>query len=99
MKRKLLLILAALLVFGITAGAYAVKTNRAASGKDWCCEMAGCCKDGHCPMKNKQAGAADPTDKPTDTSKVVVMGGDGDDCCKPGSDCCKNGSCCHHPKS
>ena len=109
MKRKLLILVAALFVFGLTIGAHGVISNRSVSpvkasccdcckgkagqtaavdAKDSCCDM-DCCKDDHCPMKDKQAA-----DQSADMSKVVFVGGE-DSCCSPGADCCKGGSCCH----
>jgi hypothetical protein len=90
MKRKLLIFVAALIVFCFTAGAYAIKSSYAATAKADCCCCKGdscpmggdCCKDkDNCPMKDKMASA----ENAADMSKVVVAG-DGDSCC----------SCCHH---
>ena len=89
MKKKFLVILIALFIFGLTAGAYAIKLNRDTSNKAMaCCDM-DCCKDGHCsmggdcckgndncPMKDKQTATTETSDK----SNVVVAGG-GENCC------------------
>lgn len=103
MKKKFLILLIALFVFGLTAGAYAIKLNPDSSNTiSACCNM-DCCKDGqcamggdcckgredNCPMKNKQTADTAATDM-----KNVVVAGGGDSCCKPGADCCKSGSCC-----
>jgi hypothetical protein len=96
MKKKFLIALAALMIFGLAIGVYAFQVNQSKGGtKSLCCAMAGCCKDGHCPMKDKEKK---DTTSAVDMSKVVVVGGDGDSCCKPGADCCKGGSCCHGNK-
>jgi hypothetical protein len=104
MKKKFLLAIAALMIFGLAIAAYAFQAANASTGiKASCCAMADCCKDGHCkmggsccdgscPMKDKQS--ADTTST-INMSKVVVAGGDGNSCCQPGADCCKGGSCCH----
>jgi hypothetical protein len=97
MKRKLLILVIALFVLGLSAGAYAIKLNsNAATANAACCDM-DCCKDGHCPMggdcckgndncpmMNKQAATAEQTG---DMKNVVMMGG-GDNCC----DHCKHKS-------
>jgi hypothetical protein len=93
MKKKFLVILVALFVFGLAAGAYAIKLNNDTSNKAMaCCDM-DCCKDGHCsmggdcckdncPMKDQQTAATETSDK----SNVVVARGEG--CC----DHCKHKS-------
>ena len=103
MKKKFLIAIAALMMFGLVIGVYAFQTNQTTNAKASCCAMADCCKDGHCKMGRSCCDGSCPIkdkDK-TDTtstvnmSKVAVVGGDGDSCSKPGADCCKGGSCCH----
>jgi hypothetical protein len=106
MKKKFLIIIAALMIFGLAIAAYAFQAANAASAgtkasccadccKDGHCKMGGSCCDGSCPMKDKEKK---DTTSAMNLSKVVVVGGDGDSCCKPGADCCKGGACCHGKK-
>ena len=78
MKKKLLIFVIALLVLGLSAGAYAIKLNSsAATAKAACCDM-DCCKN---HMNAATATAA---------SKDSCCG---QDCCKDGNcsmDCCKD---------
>ena len=108
MKKKFLIIIAALMIFGLAIAAYAFQAANAASAgtKASCCAMADCCKDGHCKMGGSCCDGACPmkdkekkdTTSAMNLSKVVVVGGDGNSCCKPGADCCKGGACCHGKK-
>jgi hypothetical protein len=78
MKKKLLIFVIALLVLGLSAGAYAIKLNsNAANATAACCDM-DCCK-------NHKSGAMTTADGKDSCCDM--------DCCKDGNcsmDCCKD---------
>ena len=106
MKKRIILAVTILLVFGLTIAAFAYNK----SGETNTAAMDCCLKSDDCPLKNKVAETAakddcclkDDTcplkDKQTQTSAIdmknVVVAGSGESCCQPGADCCKSGSCC-----
>lgn len=75
MKKKIFLVMSAVLVFGLAIAVYAFNTAGSvdASTKAACC----CCKGDTCPMKDKNAAATDKT-----------AAHDGCDCCQGGADAC-----------
>jgi Flp pilus assembly protein CpaB len=79
MRKRILLALAALLVFGLAAVTFAFNhtQNHHSSAT-------------HCPMMKQNT----PETKGVDMTNVTVAGDD-ENCCQPGADCCKGGSCCH----
>ncbi len=105
MKKRILLAISLLLVFGLTITAFAYnqasKTNQTA--------MSCCAKSDDCPLKNKNADSTAKEDccmkddscpmkdkqaqtSSIDMKNVVVVSGES--CCQPGADCCNGGSCC-----
>lgn len=93
MKKKVIILISALLVFGLAIVAYSVTTSSAKSNTPTsCCAMKDCCKDGVCKMggeccKNHSA-----------KEMSAMHNHNGDACCKDGkcsmnSDCCKDGVC------
>jgi hypothetical protein len=81
MKKKLLIFVIAMLVLGLSAGAYAIKLNsNAATAKSTCCDK-DCCKN-HMNGSTATADAKDSCDCCKDGS--CPMGGD---CCKDMDNC------------
>lgn len=79
MKKKILLVITALLIFGMSIAVYAFGTNTSGKKAMSCC----CCKGDSCPMtKDKTAGK----DEASCCDKE-------DCCCKGGDSCCKGDSC------
>lgn len=107
MKKRILMVLSALLVFGLVA--VVVAYNRSSASRhvaDSCCETANCCKNGKCsmggdccknhdscPMKDEESVSA----ASVDMSNVVVAS-DKENCCN-GNSCCSGGACCKKEKS
>src|SRR3954469_10580913 len=79
MKKKLFVFLLALLVFGVTAGAYAVK-----AGRDTSNAKASCCDTDCCKNHDKDAGQTAATG-----DSCCGM----ENCCKDGH-CAMGGDCC-----
>ncbi|MET0753424.1 MAG: hypothetical protein ABWZ66_08625 [Pyrinomonadaceae bacterium] len=73
MKKRILLAITVLLVFGLAVVAFAYNKSNQSSRK---ASMECCCKDGVCPMKNKDAGVAD--------AKATTACCDSPDCCCKG---------------
>ena len=77
MKKRILLAITVLMVFGLAIVAFAYnKTNHTSHKASMDC----CCKDGVCPMKNKDASTAD-----TKATSCCDMP---DCCCKGGGESC-----------
>lgn len=107
MKKRTLVILSALFVFGLVA--VATGYNRILTAQhtvDLCCAVANCCQDGKCkmrgaccqnhdacPVKNKENA-----DVGIDLTNVVVAG-DTENCCAGDAACCHGGACCRKEKS
>jgi len=90
MKRKIFILMIAILVLGLTAGAYAIKLNsNAATANAEHCNM-DCCKKHHEGMTSASADAKDSCCGMENCCKDghCSMGGD---CCK---DCCKGDDNC-----
>ncbi|MGI8640795.1 MAG: hypothetical protein ACR2MG_12725 [Pyrinomonadaceae bacterium] len=110
MKKRILLAIAVLLVFGLTIAAFAYnKTNTTNQAAMDCCK-----KNDSCPLKNKSSDAAvkedcclkddscpmkdkQAQDSSVDMKNVTVVSGES--CCHPGADCCNGGACCKNKKS
>ena len=76
MKQRIIFALAALLVLGLAIVVFAYnKTDNSSRHAAMSC----CCKDGSCPMKNKDAAATADMQKCCDNP---------DCCCKTGSESC-----------
>lgn len=74
MKKRIILAISILLVFGLAIVVFAYnKSNQSHQA-----EMSCCCKDGSCPMKNK------------DTASTADM----KECCDMPDCCCKGGDSC-----
>jgi hypothetical protein len=114
MKKRFLIILSALLVFGLVAVAFAyTRNNTTTQNSATHCDMMkhnafadshkdSCCGNPDC-CKDKDSCPMKKKGESKETSdmnmsKVTVVG-DKKDCCQPGADCCKGGSCCKHKKS
>ncbi len=105
MKKRILLAITVLLVFGLTIAAFAYnKTNTTNQATMDCCT-----KSDDCPMKSKDADSTvkkdcclkddscPMKDKQTQTSSVDMKNvtvASSESCCQPGADCCKGGACC-----
>jgi hypothetical protein len=81
MKKRILLAISVLLVLGLAIVAFAyTKTNHPREKAAMAC----CCKDGVCPMKDKNAGAATIADRQNasccDSPDCCCKGGSGDSC-------------------
>lgn len=83
MRKRILVVLSAMFVFGLFATVFAMSETNASAGKT----------EVSCPMQKSQGNESAQT---LDLSKVVVVKSDnsGEDCCQPGADCCKGGACC-----
>ena len=93
MKRKLIVLIVALFVLGLSAGAYAIKASRDASNaKVSCCNM-DCCKN----HKGEATAASDSKDSCCGMENCCKDGhcSMGGDCCK---DCCNGEHCPMHDK-
>ena len=115
MKKKFLLAISLMLVFGLAAVTFAisssnVNTNAAAS----CC----CCNGDSCPLKSKDAGKTEGEQKAVCCDKETSAQKDGEtaqtapmdmtnvtvitakgSCCHAGADCCKSGTSCKSKKT
>lgn len=83
MKKRFLIVLSMIFVFGLFATVFALNRTNANAEKTI-----------SCPMQNSQTTQ---TAENMDMSKVTVFVS-GDDCCQPGADCCKGGACCKKKK-
>ena len=75
MKKRIILAVSVLLVFGLAIVVFAYNRSNHSSHQ---AEMSCCCKDGSCPMKNKDAAST----------------ADMKDCCDMPDCCCKGGESC-----
>ncbi len=99
MKKKIIILISALLVFGLAIVAYSVtKSTAFLNTSESCCAMKDCCKDGVCKMGGECCKKHDSSQvKQKDSTEMTAMNhGDKAECCKDGKctmDCCKDGKC------
>ena len=102
MKKKVIILISAVLVFGLAVVAYSVTTSSAKSkAPTSCCAMKDCCKDGVCKMGGECCKNHESCQMHKKESKEMsaMHNHEGKaECCKDGkcsmnSDCCKDGVC------
>jgi hypothetical protein len=84
MKKKILIVISALMIFGLAIAVYAINQSEVTGSAD---KAACCCMGDSCPMKSKENAAADASHK--------GMSCCGDSCpMKSGAAAATTGSCC-----